>query len=55
MRLTGRTALITGGSRGLGASMAMDFAKEGAQVAVVFKSREDKATNVVNNIVSTGG
>lgn len=35
MRLSGKTAVVTGGARGLGASMCQLFAKEGARVAAV--------------------
>ena len=34
-RMDGRTALITGGSLGLGKAMAQEFANSGAQVAIV--------------------
>ncbi|WP_077211731.1 SDR family NAD(P)-dependent oxidoreductase [Bacillus dakarensis] len=38
--LTGKVALITGGSRGLGAQMARDYAKNGADVVVVSRNKE---------------
>ena len=39
--LTGRTALVTGGSRGLGREMALAFAKKGANVAIVSRKLEN--------------
>ena len=42
--LRGRTALITGGSRGLGKEMALAFAKKGANVAVVSRKLENCET-----------
>ena len=40
VRMDGRNAIITGGSRGLGRAMAMRFAESGAGVAIVAR-RED--------------
>ena len=39
--LTGRTALVKGGSRGLGREMALAFAKKGANVAIVSRKLEN--------------
>lgn len=51
VRLDGRTALITGGSRGLGRAMAAEFARSGASVAIVGRDRgalDDAVTEVTS-------
>lgn len=52
--LTGRVALITGGSRGLGRAMALGFAKAGASV-VVASRKVDACGEVVAEISALGG
>ncbi|MFI5387035.1 MAG: SDR family NAD(P)-dependent oxidoreductase [Fimbriimonadales bacterium] len=54
-RLAGRTALITGGSRGIGAAIAKAFAREGAKVAFTYHNRHDAAREVVAEIERGGG
>ncbi len=44
--LSGKVALITGGSRGIGESIAIQFAKEGADIAFTYVSSEEKALEV---------
>jgi 3-oxoacyl-[acyl-carrier protein] reductase len=45
--LSGKTALITGGSRGIGEAIVMKYAEAGAQIAFTYVSSEEKANAVV--------
>ncbi len=53
--LSGKVALVTGSSSGLGMSIARYFAKAGAKVAVHYHSEKDQAEQLVKEIVSSGG
>ncbi len=44
--LKGKTAVITGGSRGIGREIALEFAKNGANIAIIFSGNEQKAMEV---------
>ena len=54
-RLAGKTALVTGGSRGIGRGIALRLAAEGAKVAVTFHTGKDAADAVVAEIAAAGG
>ncbi|HET6298171.1 MAG TPA: SDR family oxidoreductase [Kribbella sp.] len=54
-RLQGRTALVTGGSRGIGQAISLRLARDGARVAVHFGSNEVAAKQTVAEIKAAGG
>jgi NAD(P)-dependent dehydrogenase (short-subunit alcohol dehydrogenase family) len=49
-----RTALVTGGSRGLGKDMALNLAKKGLDVILTYNSKKEEADNVVIEIEKLG-
>ena len=55
MKLKEKIALVTGGSRGLGKAIALQLAKDGAQVVVNYATSTDKAEEVVAAIKAEGG
>ncbi len=54
-QLDAKTALVTGGARGIGAAIVRRLAAEGAEVAFVYKGATDAADALVAEVVAAGG
>ncbi|WP_058041959.1 SDR family oxidoreductase [Streptomyces roseifaciens] len=52
--MNGKTVLVTGGSRGIGAAIALAMAEAGADVAITYTAKEAAAKEVVRKIEATG-
>lgn len=55
MRLTGKVAVVTGGSRDIGRAIALKLAKEGAKVCINYCHDESKAAETLEMIREAGG
>jgi 3-oxoacyl-[acyl-carrier protein] reductase len=53
--LSGKIAVVTGGSRSIGAAIAKRLAADGATVAITYNASPDRASTVVNDIIASGG
>lgn len=54
LTLSGKTALVTGGSRGIGRAIAVKFARAGADVAIIYKNSDAEAESAVKEIEAFG-
>ena len=54
MRLLGKKAIVTGANRSIGRAIAIAFAKEGADVAISYRSDEAGAKNTISSIEQLG-
>ena len=55
LELTGKVALVTGGSRGIGRACAIALAREGAEVCISYGSNEAAAKETLATIEAAGG
>jgi NAD(P)-dependent dehydrogenase (short-subunit alcohol dehydrogenase family) len=53
-RFLGRTALVTGASRGIGAAVALMMAEQGADIAVNFRSKGSRAEEIAGKARALG-
>lgn len=52
--LTGKTALVTGGSRGIGKAIALELARSGAEIALLYAGNQGAAEQTVSEIAAMG-
>jgi len=55
MELKGQTAIVTGGSRGIGRAIALELARAGATVVVNYRNNQQVAEATVDDIIGQGG
>jgi acetoacetyl-CoA reductase len=55
VKLNGRVAIVTGGSRGIGAAIAKELAAQGVKVVINYNSNSEAADTVVQEIEQAGG
>jgi 3-oxoacyl-[acyl-carrier protein] reductase len=54
MLLEGKNAIVTGGSQGIGAAIALEFAREGANVCLTYRKHESEAQEYADQITKMG-
>ncbi|MBU4055916.1 MAG: SDR family NAD(P)-dependent oxidoreductase, partial [Proteobacteria bacterium] len=54
MKLSGKLAIVTGGSRGIGRGIALDLSASGADVIITYNENSQMAEDVINEIKSKG-
>jgi len=52
--LAGKTAIVTGGSRGIGREIALELARQGANIVINYRSRDEEAQKVAKEIQELG-
>jgi glucose 1-dehydrogenase len=55
MKLKGKNALVTGASRGIGRAIAVELARQGANVGINFRSHPEEAEEVAKDVRAAGG
>ncbi|MDM8525264.1 SDR family NAD(P)-dependent oxidoreductase [Desulfococcaceae bacterium HSG8] len=54
MLLEGKSAIVSGGSQGIGAAVSVEFAREGANVCLLYRKHEEEARKIENEIREMG-
>ena len=54
MKLKGKVAIVTGGNSGIGAAIVLEFARQGANIAIDYRSRPEATEELEKNDRSGG-